>query len=213
MAPKTIFILIICIFLMHIHELISRITLPDPVASGKFVCQIKYSKELLTLNQIFAFCHLFIPFLLHIISISLIITTISRRKAVLHQTTYWQQSIKQFHTHRYLFLSPMLAMVIFFFLLFKSDKIFKACTLPQLVISLKFSCVNITIKWLLRLNTSANLILYIPQSMTFFLFIYHSEIYFQIFQNQTIFGKYLRKIHFIKNHVVPLSIINTQQNL
>jgi hypothetical protein len=124
MALKTIFILIICIFLMHIHELISRVTLPDPVAPGKFVCQIKYSHELLILNQIFAFSHLSIPFLLHIISISLIITTISRRRAVLHQTTYWQQLIKQFHTHRYLFLLPMLAMVICFFFDYLNQIIF-----------------------------------------------------------------------------------------
>jgi len=78
---------------------------------------------------------------------------------------------------------------------------------------LKFSCVNITIKWLLRLNTSTNLTLYIPQSMTFFLFIYYSETYFQVFRNQTIFGKFLRKIDCTKNHVVPHSITNTQQNL
>jgi len=124
MAPKQIFILIICIFLMHIHELISRVTLPDPVAPGKFVCQIKYSTELLILNEVFVFCHLSIPFLLHIISISLIIATISRRRAILHQTTYWQQTIKQFHTHSHLFLSPMLTMVIYFIYYLNQIKFF-----------------------------------------------------------------------------------------
>ena len=112
-APIQIIIVIICIILMHIHELISRISLSDPVAPGKYVCQIKYSPELLILNQIFAFCHLFIPFFLHIISIILIIRAISRRRAILHQTTHWQQTVKQFRSHQHLFLLPMLAMVIY----------------------------------------------------------------------------------------------------
>jgi hypothetical protein len=45
-APKQIVILLITIFLMHIHELIHRVTLSDLVAYKKCVCQIKYSIRL-----------------------------------------------------------------------------------------------------------------------------------------------------------------------
>ncbi|CAF1550845.1 unnamed protein product [Adineta ricciae] len=187
-AIKQIVFIIVIVILMHIHELICRVTLSDPVAPGKFVCQIKYSSDLLILNQIFTFLHLFIPFSLHIISTCLIIASISHRRAILHQTTYYNQWIKQFQTHYHLFLAPLIAML---------------CTLPQLILSLKFSCVDISLKWLLRLNTSANLILYIPQSITFLLFIYRSEVYFNIFKTQSIFGKHFCYRHYVNNRIVP----------
>ncbi|CAF1379912.1 unnamed protein product [Adineta steineri] len=173
-VSKQICFIIIIVFLMHIHEFICRVTSPDPVAPNKFVCQILYSQELLMLNQIFSFTHLFVPFSLHIISTCLIIASISRRRAMLYQTTYWKQWFKQFRCHHHLFLAPILAMI---------------CTLPQLILSLKYSCVDVSLKWLLRLNTSANLIIYIPQSMTFFLFIYHSGSFWDTFKKQSILGK------------------------
>ncbi|CAF0825152.1 unnamed protein product [Adineta steineri] len=194
-ALKQIFCIIILIFLMHIHELICRVTLPDPVAPGKFVCQIKYPNALLILNQIFSTLHIFIPFFLHLLSTCLILTSISRRRALLHRTTYWKQWMKEFHTHSHLFVAPIIAMV---------------CTLPQLVLSLKYSCVDISIKWLLRLNTSANLIIYIPQSITFFLFIYYSEVYFKTFSNESIFGKLLCLKHNTNNIIFPLTATHTQ---
>ncbi|CAF4162857.1 unnamed protein product [Rotaria sp. Silwood2] len=110
-APKQIITIIICIFLMHVHELICRVTLPDPVAEGKFVCQIKYSAELLILNKAFSFLHLFVPFSLHIVSNCLIMGSISRRRATLHQTTYWSQWVREFRHHGHLFFAPALAMV------------------------------------------------------------------------------------------------------
>ena len=121
---KQIFFIIIMVILMHIHEFICRVTLPDPVAPGKFVCQIKYPPELLLLNQIFSFCHIFIPFSLHILSIGLIIASISHRRATLHQTTCWTQMVKQFHSHVHLLVAPMLAVVMFaFFFLIVFDKV------------------------------------------------------------------------------------------
>lgn len=114
-AMKHILITMVVVFCIHIHELISRVTLPDPVAEDKFVCKIQYSKELLLLNEIFSLCHLFIPFLFHIISIGVIIVLISSRRARIHRTTYWKQWIKQFHTHSHLFLAPIVSMVRRFF--------------------------------------------------------------------------------------------------
>ncbi|UJR19858.1 hypothetical protein I4U23_022991 [Adineta vaga] len=195
-AIKQIIFTILIVILMHIHELVCRVTLPDPVAPGKFVCQIKYPSDLLILNQIFTFIHLFIPFSLHIISTCLIIASISHRKAILHHTTYYKQWMKQFQTHYHLFFAPLIAML---------------CTLPQLILSLKFSCVDISLKWLLRLNTSANLILYIPQSITFLLFIYRSEVYFNIFKTQSIFGKYFYYRHHINNQIAPHITMDTHQ--
>jgi hypothetical protein len=111
-AIKQIFILIVLIFLMHIHEFICRVVLSDPVQPGKFVCQINYSKQLFLLNEIFTFCHIFIPFSLHVLSTCLIIGSISHRRAILHQTSYRKQWIKQFHCHSHLLVSPIVAMVI-----------------------------------------------------------------------------------------------------
>ncbi|CAF4954076.1 unnamed protein product, partial [Rotaria sp. Silwood1] len=98
----------ICVSIMHVPELISRRTLPDPVAAGKFVCQIRYSEELLILNTIFSFIHVFLPVSLNMLANCLILASISRRKANIHGTTYWSQWIRQFHRHAHLFISPTL---------------------------------------------------------------------------------------------------------
>ena len=106
-------LVILMVFIMHIHELICRVTLPDPVSPGKFVCQITYSPPLLILNTTFTFLHLFTPFSLHILATCLIMASICNRKATLHQTTYWTQWMKEFRAHGHLFLAPMLAVVRF----------------------------------------------------------------------------------------------------
>jgi hypothetical protein len=111
-APQQILATIVCIFSMHIHELICRVSLPDPVVVDKFVCQIKYSSELLVLNKVFTFLHLFVPFSLNILANCLILASISRRRATLHRTTYWTQWLKQFRCHGHLFVAPTFAMVI-----------------------------------------------------------------------------------------------------
>ena len=113
-APKQLAVVIVGICLMHVHELISRVTLPDPVAENRFVCQIKYSPALLVLNKVLTFIHLLVPFSVNILANCLIMASISRRRATLHQTTYWSQWWKQFRSHGHLFMAPTLAMVRFF---------------------------------------------------------------------------------------------------
>jgi hypothetical protein len=141
-APKQILIVIVIIFLMHVHELICRVTLPDPAAVGKYVCQIKYSPPLLILNTVFTFIHLFVPFSLNIVANCLILTSISRRKASLHQTTYWLQWMKQFRRHGHLFLAPTLAIVsllAFDYLIFIDSLSDLHCTSTDTLINL-FLC-------------------------------------------------------------------------
>ncbi|CAF1462569.1 unnamed protein product [Rotaria sp. Silwood1] len=123
-----VIVISICVSSMHVPELMSKRTLPDPVIAGKFVCQIRYSEELLALNTIFSFIHVFVPVSLNMLANCLILASISRRKANIHRTRYWSQWIRQFHRHGHLFISPTLTI---------------ACILPQLVLTLLFSCVNI----------------------------------------------------------------------
>jgi hypothetical protein len=87
---------------------------------------------------------------------------------------------------------------------------FKICTLPQLILSLRFSYVDISLKWLLRLNISANLIIYIPQSVTFFSFIFNSHLYWNIFKQQSIFDRLLSCIRNNNNRIAPLTIAHIQ---
>ncbi|CAF2997577.1 unnamed protein product [Rotaria sp. Silwood2] len=124
---------------MHVPELMSKRTLPDPVIAGKFVCQIRYSEELLILNTIFSFIHVFMPVSLNMLANCLILASISRRKANIHRTRYWSQWIRQFHRHGHLFISPTLTI---------------ACILPQLVLTLLFSCVDINTKKYPTLSTN-----------------------------------------------------------
>ncbi|CAF3342191.1 unnamed protein product [Rotaria sp. Silwood2] len=118
-SRETGFILVlvisICVSLMHVPELISRRTLPDLTARGKFICQIKYSEILLILNTMFSFIHVFLPVSLNMLANCLILASISRRRANIHGTTYWSQWIRHFHRHGHLFISPTLTIVCHMF--------------------------------------------------------------------------------------------------
>jgi hypothetical protein len=73
--------------------------------------------------------------------------------------------------------------------------------------------VDVTIKWLLRLNTSANLIIYLPQVATFFLFIYPSENYLKVFQTESVLGKLFHCKRNINQQVLPLTTAHSQSNV
>ncbi|CAF1190832.1 unnamed protein product [Rotaria sordida] len=186
---KQIIVLIITMILMHIHELIYRISVNDPLLKGNYICQIKYPPPLLTMNTIFSFIHIFVPLSLNVFADCLILTLISRRRATLHQTSYWNQWKKHFRRHCHLFLAPTLATV---------------CISPQLILTMLFSCVDASIKWLLRLNTAVNLIIYIHQASTFFIFILPSESYFRSFKTQSHFGKFIIRCCRLNNRINPI---------
>ncbi|CAF4152328.1 unnamed protein product [Rotaria sp. Silwood2] len=192
-AITNIFIVIISIFSMHIHELIYRVSVSDPLLKGNYICQIKYPSSLLIMNTIFSFVHLFVPLSLNIFANCLVLTLISRRRATLHQTSHWNQWMRHFHRHRHLFLAPTLAMI---------------CILPQLTVTTLFSCVDASLKWLLRLNTAVNLIIYIPQASTFLLFILPSESYFRSFKTQSHLGKLIVRCYRLDNRIglIPTTI-------
>ncbi|CAF1018894.1 unnamed protein product [Adineta ricciae] len=192
-AFKQIVLVLICISLMHVHEIISRVSLPDPLLPGNYICQIRYSPSLLTMNTIFAFIHLFVPFTMNMLSNCLILTSITRRRATLHHRHYWIEWKHNFRRLCHLFLSPTCSLVSTFIVtILPINSHLKICIIPQLILTLKFSCVSISLKWLLRLNTAANLIIYIPQAATFFLFVYPSETYYDIFRTQSNLKKCFR---------------------
>lgn len=110
-VKKQILFIITLVFLMHIHDILYRVSIPDPLLQGNFICQTGYPVNLLILNQIFSLTHLFVPCALNIIANILILASISRRRANLHQTTYWTQWRKHFRRHHHLFLAPTLIIV------------------------------------------------------------------------------------------------------
>ncbi|CAF1455732.1 unnamed protein product [Adineta steineri] len=168
-----IFALSLVIVIMHIHEFYSRVSLPDPIAPGKWICEILYTPSLNILNTVLAFLHLLFPFFLNLLANSFIIRTVVSRKLHLQSETnsftFYQMCKKQLKRHRDLFIAPTLSIV---------------CMLPQLILSLNYSCIDLREKWLLRLNTSANLIIYLPQTLTFLIYVYPSTLYYNEFQLQ-----------------------------
>ena len=200
--------IIVCVVLMHIPELMARRVLSDPVAPGKFVCQIKYSENLLTLNTVFSFIHLFLPVSLNMLANCLILAAISQRKATLHRRSRRSQWMKEFRRVGHLFVSPTLTTVSFLVptlwqVLYRVFSL-EICILPQSILSLRFSCVDITIKWLLRLNIAAALLIHLPQAATFLLFILSSQVYMEIFITQSRIGKYLCRRLIRRNTIAPL---------
>ena len=142
----------------------------------------------------------------------LILFSVSFRRAHLHRQTYWSQWARQIRRHGHLFLSPTLTIASLLFLIYLGYEFFpfQICILPQLTLSLKFSCVDITSKWLLRLNISVNLIVYIIQAATFLLFILPSQVYFEIFRTQSYIGKHFCHRRARTNLVAPQTTRNSR---
>ena len=110
-----ILVLNLVIVAMHIHEFYSRVTLPDPIAPGKWVCQITYTPTLSILNIVFIFLHLFVPFLLNLLSSFFVIQSVIKRELNLqngmNNLPYWDTCRKQLKRHRDLFAAPILSIV------------------------------------------------------------------------------------------------------
>ncbi|CAF1444271.1 unnamed protein product [Adineta ricciae] len=149
------------------------------VESSKTHCVIDLTRPIIaTYNRISTICHYIIPFLVQVISISLLVLFIarSRAKASGHKLTFRQVLMKQFYTQKELYITPTIIIL---------------SALPQIILSTALGCTELSNsqRHLLRISY---LLAYTPQALGFILYVLPSTEYRKEF-SQTFLGKNLLK--------------------
>ncbi|CAF3689019.1 unnamed protein product [Rotaria sp. Silwood1] len=123
------------------------------------------------------YLHFVIPLLLSFLSIVLTLTHIIRRKIILTdlERDSWQSLIiHQILKHKDFFIPPLVSII---------------CTLPEnlLITIAETDCIEKSMqKFYLRLHIALDFLLYMPLVLTFFIYIYPSNVYMNLFREKEI---------------------------
>lgn len=124
---------------------------------------------------VFSYAHVIIPCVMHLVCTICVLTTIARRKILINSTSrglvfVW---LHQLYLHRD-FLIPPLCLIV--------------CILPHGILGhLLKTCIPYSDTVKLRLHISFILMLYVPQVISFVLYIYPNLIYLKEFQQMAIY--------------------------
>ncbi|CAF3823716.1 unnamed protein product [Adineta steineri] len=147
----------------------------DPL--GNLICTYDFDRypTWRYLDIVFSYAHVVIPCLVHLICSVCVLTTIARRKIFIRSTNdkLYKVWLQQLFIHRDFFIPPICIIL---------------CTLPHGILGhLLETCIPYSDKFKLRLHISFVLLLYIPQTLSFILYIYPNEIYWKEFQKTIIY--------------------------
>jgi len=186
MAKYIIFFLLFLNISTVIHDPIYRRLIDDNDNDDekRIWCIVSYSSNLQIFNLMINIFHFFTPFLMNLISSSIIIKKIAQQKTKIQfNRTYRQLLYKQFREHSHLFLAPLLLIIL---------------AVPRLIISLASGCMKSNHNsWLFL---SGYFISFIPPTLTFIVFVLPSKLYKTEF-SKTI-KQYRRKI---RTRIYPIS--------
>ena len=174
LAITIIMITSLCLFVMHIHEIIYYTTIQH-LSSGLSICVTNFDTDFVSIyDRVSTLIHYILPFFIQIISITLLIVLVarSRIKTVGDKMTLQQVLIKQFHTQKELYITPVIIIL---------------SALPQTILSFSLACSQLTI-WHRHLLLIAYLLSYVPQALGFILYVLPSTSYKREF-TQTVLVK------------------------
>ena len=164
----------LCLFAMHIHEIISYTTIYHP-STHSLICVTNFHTDFISMyNRVSTLIHYLLPFFIQIIAITLLIVLVarSRNKATRGQMTFRQVLIKQFQTQKELYLTPIIIIL---------------SALPQTILTFSLACTQLKI-WHRHLLLITYLLSYTPQILGFVLYVLPSTSYRKEFA-ETSFGK------------------------
>jgi hypothetical protein len=127
---------------------------------------------------VFSYTHVIIPCIVHLICSICALTTIARRKIFIRSTEkkFYRVWLQQLYLHRDFFIPPVCLIL---------------CILPHGIEGhLLETCIPYSDKFKLRLHISFVLLLFVPQMLSFILYVYPNQIYWKEFQ-QTFFYRKL----------------------
>ncbi|CAF3797852.1 unnamed protein product [Rotaria sp. Silwood1] len=162
----------VSVFSTHIHEIFGRQALPDPVQPNTFVCTFDYDKKWLnTLDDWLSTLNLALPCFIHFVCFTI---TLWRLGHVRGSSSYCQLSLDGLKDKRLYLIPPILIIV---------------CCLPHFIFAhLMYHCIESSQRSFLHLHIALNLFIFIPQAVTFFIYILPSTDYMD-FMWQTVGGR------------------------
>ena len=170
---------ILCLFGMHIHEVIYYTTIVDHSFTSRNVtlCVTNYTQpSILAYNRVNVSVHYFIPFLIQIISITILIIRITCSRARTsgnHQQTFFNLFMGQLKTQKEQYITPII--IIF-------------SSLPQTILSFSYACTELNQSWQRFTLLTTYFLSYLPQMLGFILYVLPSTTYSEEF-GQTAIGK------------------------
>jgi hypothetical protein len=141
----------LCLFCMHIHEIIYYTTIYHP-STHSSIC---ITNSISIYNRVSTLIHYLLPFSIKIIAITLLIVLAarSRNKAMGGKITFRKILIKQFQTQKELYITPIIIIL---------------SGLPQTILTFSLSCTQLNI-WHRHFLLIAYLLSYVPQILGFIL--------------------------------------------
>ncbi|CAF3692187.1 unnamed protein product [Rotaria sp. Silwood1] len=164
----------------HMHEIIARRPLPDLMHPNLYSCTFAYPLPLDIIDKILRTCHVIIPLTIHFIASIFMLMSITRRTLfVRDRTDYFRVFIIQCIKRKHFFIPPLFIIL---------------SNLPHLILHLKDECEDARNISILRIHIAFNILVYLPPSITFFIYIFPSKSYMHQFKT-TYMGYYLKLIY------------------
>jgi hypothetical protein len=180
-------IIFLVILIMHIHEIIFSVSIhhSDSLTS---LCVINFDKNYVVseYNRINTLSHYIIPFIIQIISITLLLALAARQrvKAVDGKLTFREIFKKKFSTQKELYRTPTIIIL---------------SAIPQAILSFSLTCTQPS-GWQRHVLLVAYLLSYAPHTLSFFIHVMPSTFYKKEFHQTTlakILTSCLRKLSLI----------------
>jgi hypothetical protein len=172
---------ILTIFAMHAHEVLHYTTIVDPsyTSANVTLCVTNYVQSFVsTYNRINVLIHYYIPFLIQVISVTVLIVQIAiirARTSGSSQQTFADILKKQIKTQKEHYVTPII--IVF-------------SSLPQSILSFSYACTELKQPWQRYTLITTYFLSYLPQMLGFILYVLPSTTFSEEFR-QTIVGKRL----------------------
>ena len=177
-------IVILFVFSMHIHEVMYYTTIVDYsyTTVNITLCVTDYTQSLVTTyNRVNVLVHYFIPFLIQIISITILIIQVAcsrARTSGSDEQTFVDLFKTQFKAQKEQYVTPIIIVL---------------SSLPQTILSFSYACSELNQSWKRYTLLATYFLSYLPQMLGFILYVLPSKTYSEEFR-QTAIGKRLARL-------------------
>ncbi|CAF1418976.1 unnamed protein product [Adineta steineri] len=173
-------IVMLFVFSMHIHEMMYYTTIVDLsyTSINITLCVTNYIQSTVsTYNRVNVLVHYFVPFLIQIISITILIIQVAcsraRTRGENNQQTFVSVFMTQLKTQKEQYVTPVIIVL---------------SSLPQIILSFSYACSELKQSWQRYTLLTTYFLSYIPQMLGFILYVLPSKTYSEEFR-QTLIGK------------------------